>query len=278
MLSKQSISRCFSRVAVVAAGIIVLTAAALKYHFALTDPGPVVTLTDSELAAVTLIGAELFFGLWSLIGVYPHLLRVVGGALFTVFCVASVMTLADGNKTCSCFGRVTIPPGLTAIVDAAMAFALWYLPPGEEPKAWGARRPGWVIAILLTIVVATTVPLAVHRAVFEPQSIVIDQRHLDFGSIVVGGRKELVVPITNTTSRLITITSFRTSCPCLSVWPVEIPPRTTASLVLVYDGSAQNRMAGGYRITFAAIRSESGVAFIGHVDIKVIADQDNESP
>jgi hypothetical protein len=253
-----------------------LAAAGLKYHFGLTSPGPVVGLAPSDAVAVALIGTELFFGFWAVTGVYPRTLRRAGCGLFAIFFLASLVSAAEGNRTCGCFGRVTIPPLAVAAFDALMALALWYSPPPPRPSEWAAGRQPTLMAVLFVGAAAAVIPLALHRGVFESRALVFDAERLDFGLVEVGGRAELTVSVTNATARPAGITSFHTSCPCLDVRPrgIDVPPRGTRELVFVYDSTKQPGASGRYRISFAGRDAAGDVVCAGHVVVELVRNRD----
>lgn len=78
------------------AAIVLLLAAALKYHLAWTTSAPIIDFIHSDIFGIGLIVTELFVGQWLLTGFYSRFLRLAGCCLFSLLSIAALSIFLSG--------------------------------------------------------------------------------------------------------------------------------------------------------------------------------------
>ena len=109
----------------IALGMLLVAAAALKGHELATVPFPHHRLFSARWMLIVLVDAELVFGLWLFWGFRPVFTRWVGLWWFGLLCVASGLAVLSGSKNCGCFGRLSIDPMYSLLLDTFAFAALW---------------------------------------------------------------------------------------------------------------------------------------------------------
>lgn len=252
------------------AGVLLLAAAASKYQHGWGDR-PVVDFLDSDLLAITLVGVELFFGMWFLSGLYPARIRVVGYSLFSFLGVVATALAVGGSRSCACFGERSLPPMAMAGVDAAVAFAFWALPPARNLFAPRPYVPQAMMACMAVAAAVGVAPLAGHRGLFDPRPLAFYPDRVDFGTVEAGSEVMARVTLTNKTPRPRTIALFRSSCSCLEVHPpsVSVPSHGTASLDLRFDTVKQPGATGRVRILISGMDEDGRAICAGEASANV---------
>jgi hypothetical protein len=72
---------------------------------------------------------ELFFGVWLILGMLPKLTWFATVGCFSVFTLVSFYEAILGEKSCGCFGNVTVNPWVTTVFDLLVIALLVYVRP-----------------------------------------------------------------------------------------------------------------------------------------------------
>jgi len=114
--------RDFRVLCIMLAGLLLFAAAAKGFELA---PGGLEGLRQ-PWAALSLLAvvAEVFWGVWLLLGVYPILTHRVSILLFVVFALFSGYQVVIGSRTCGCFGEFSISPWIALGLDGVVLIAL----------------------------------------------------------------------------------------------------------------------------------------------------------
>lgn len=99
---------------------------------------------DSFLASprlvIAAIEAEALLGLWLLSGWSARGARVTALWFFTLLASMSLYLILDGQRSCGCFGQVTVSPWIAFVLDLAAVAALGMGQPKraaeEQPRLW----------------------------------------------------------------------------------------------------------------------------------------------
>ena len=143
-------------------GLVLLTAAASKGHQLATEPVAATSLFTSRWFLIGVVEFELFFGLWLLAGLYPRSTWVTALLCFGGFACVSLYKALSGEASCGCFGKVSVNPWYTLMLDtAAVAALLCWRPNG---KTWQDRRLFGREAIGVATVAATWLLLGIPGA------------------------------------------------------------------------------------------------------------------
>lgn len=120
------------RVVSIMLGLVLVAAGTLKAReFRFVDSWTLWALSDdafSVLAFSVLLGtAEILFGWWMVVGLWPRLSWWLAVGCFTAFLAASVDRGLAGAASCGCLGTMglSVPPWHMAAFDALALFMLW---------------------------------------------------------------------------------------------------------------------------------------------------------
>ena len=103
---------------------VLLAAAALKVHQAMTDSLGAGWILSGRTLLVLEIQFEIILGLWLLSGLHRRLSWAAAVMCFGLFACVSFYKGASGASSCGCFGKITVPPWVTLILDVVILFAL----------------------------------------------------------------------------------------------------------------------------------------------------------
>lgn len=105
-------------------GLVLALAAVAKLHQLATDLTPEVYQMGGPWVEALVIAFEVVFAfaLWS--EFRPGGMRWAAIGLFTLLAVVSVVKGVRGDESCGCFGKVTVSPWVTALIDAGCVCAL----------------------------------------------------------------------------------------------------------------------------------------------------------
>ncbi len=107
-------------------GAVLLAAAAFKTHQLTSGPMPENSLFTSRWFLIGLGEFELALGLWLLSGAYPKQARIMALVTFASFGVVSLYQAFSGESSCGCFGKASVSPRHTLLLDSAAVVALWF--------------------------------------------------------------------------------------------------------------------------------------------------------
>jgi hypothetical protein len=134
------------------AGFVLISAALLKAEHALGSSGGI---TGWHTRTLALLAIEAGLGLLLLLRPWLWPVQLAALLTFAVFaCVASYKALL-GLPSCGCFGKVNVPPIVTASFDVMVVVALAWLPPNDRRRM--LRRIGVGIAGITLVALSTMV-------------------------------------------------------------------------------------------------------------------------
>jgi hypothetical protein len=231
----------------ISAGCILITAAALKAHNLYHDPFAVDPILPTRALMVAALVFEFGIGVWLLTGVFPRAVRVIAATLFGFFGTVSLDRALNGEASCGCFGGVTVTPWLVSALDLCIATALAMLRRPEYPASYALRVPLAVLAVATMGVAA--VWLLQNSSV--DARLVVDPTTVQFGRVRHGERKTVIIILTNPGDFPVTISSMRTSCPCLTVRLPEqtVQPHKSVQAILEYDPLREPDFTGRLLVT-----------------------------
>jgi hypothetical protein len=134
-----------------------------------------------KAAFAALIQAELLLALWLLVGGASRLRFVCAIVCFYLFACVASYEFFHAVASCGCFGKVKVPPGITAAFDIAAVVALWLARdrhatwkidlPSPPRLAGGLSAAGILTAALWTgFFLAPTDSAAPDLVVLDPSS------------------------------------------------------------------------------------------------------------
>lgn len=244
-------------------GLVLVAAACLK-------TAEFVNGTAETRLLIGIIGFEFGLGLWMIAGVAAGQARVVALVCFaTFFGVASVQAF-DGRASCGCMGAWRISPWVTAGFDLAAVGLLLARHSPRRPCP-PVRNRAWLplLAVLGACMGAGVTVMQTLGAAGDKSGVY--SATLDFGSPAVGSRVEREVWVENHLSSPVTVTSVRTSCPCLAVRlrrPVLEPGERVAAEIVLDLGREPN-FRGDLRIQAQGLTQDGTQVFVLHVLARV---------
>ena len=100
-----------------------LVAAASKLYQLFTDPALGV-LYGSRWTQTAVVGYETLLSLWLVSGIAVHSARRIALVTFVVFGCVTLYLGFSGEESCGCFGRLSVNPWWTFVLDAALVLVL----------------------------------------------------------------------------------------------------------------------------------------------------------
>ena len=118
-------------------GVVLASAAVLKWHQAWTEPSLV--LIDSFFVAQVLLWVpiEFFVGVWLASGLFRSSAMLASLVIFAGFTTYTAILLVSGVEKCGCFGAVEVPILWTLIIDSVVLLALLGI---AFNRGFGCRR------------------------------------------------------------------------------------------------------------------------------------------
>ncbi|TWU00439.1 hypothetical protein Pla108_13900 [Botrimarina colliarenosi] len=107
----------------VALGVLLIVAAFAK-GLSAADSATAVLQGWPPVLQLVVVEAELAFGILLVLGMQRRLTHYVALAVFTVFAVIALRSVASGTASCGCFGAIAVDPRLTLLIDLVAVFAL----------------------------------------------------------------------------------------------------------------------------------------------------------
>jgi hypothetical protein len=166
-------------------GVLLVVAGGLKAHQLATEP--VVTNGIQWLRALLILEMELeiAFGFWLIVGLLPRTTWLAAVGCFTVFCGVTLYKGIGGQTSCGCFGRLSVNPWYTLVLDViAVAALLWRRPTSgrvASPVGRWRVRLGCVAGLALVC----GVPAGLAAAMYEPARLSEDGQIIGDGRIVL---------------------------------------------------------------------------------------------
>lgn len=130
-------------------GVVLLLAAALKAHQAVTEPLKFTILGGSSVPVLAQVAFEVLLGLWLLTGWYPKAARWVSTACFAIFFTVVTYKAISGETTCGCFGNIPVNPWITMGFDFVVVATLLQVRP--VPGAFRLRPVYGIPAVAVCV-------------------------------------------------------------------------------------------------------------------------------
>ena len=169
----------------VAAGALLLAAAALKAHQLATEPVAGRDLLSHRWSLILQTELELVFALVLLSGVYRRVAWLAAVVLFGFFAAVTLHKGLAGEVNCGCFGTIQIHPWYMLAVDLAVLTGLLVFRPELKAKRRQARV-GLRLAVVAAVSLAAGVPAGVAMAGYQPARLLAD-------GTISGGRQLVVL-------------------------------------------------------------------------------------
>ena len=162
--------------------MLLLTAAALKGHELATEPVVGRSVFSSRWFLIALVELELVFGLWLLVGKWPRETRWCAIGLFGLFAVFSLFKIAAGAESCGCFGKVSVNPWFTFLLDLGIIVALL-----KSRVTEGHRRTRVKFSLIEFAICAVlfVVPTTLLMGTFSSATLAAEGAILGNGQVVV---------------------------------------------------------------------------------------------
>lgn len=148
-------------------GLLLLTAALLKWHQAMFFPLATNLVFESRIATVALIEIEIILGVALVIGNWVKPVWYVGLALVSAFTVVTIRKAIAGDASCSCFGVLSVSPYITLIIDL---FSIVVLCLSRNLFVGGNNslpRIAFPVVVVLCVIILGAVPVTVYSQRIE---------------------------------------------------------------------------------------------------------------
>ncbi|MCY2954569.1 MAG: hypothetical protein NTU53_21785 [Planctomycetota bacterium] len=162
----------------VALGALLLIAAAFKAHELMSGPVPGNGLFARRPFLIAAVEFEVLLGLCLLCGLWPKAVWGVTLLCFAAFSCITLYKLLSGQNSCGCFGRLTVNPRYTLMLDVAALLTLALFRP-ENVGATGRSRAQ--IIACATIAMAMGIPGGIAMGTYTP-AILSDKADLNNGA------------------------------------------------------------------------------------------------
>lgn len=135
-----------SRVVLTVAGLVLCLSAAAKGHGWLADTHLGDPLLGSRAVLAGLIELELLLGLWFIFGGSRQRVWLTATVVFGGLLVVALYLTATQRPSCGCFGKISVRPWVTVLLDAGLLLGLLGWPPTRHWK--GQQGPIWMVFLL----------------------------------------------------------------------------------------------------------------------------------
>lgn len=237
----------YSLVVRTALGVLLLLSAGLKAHGLFSGSLADSPLSSPRLQAAT-IELELVIGLWLLSGMPAARWGAIG--LFSLFTIVSLYLALAGQRSCGCFGRVTVNPWITFALDLGAVLALL----ASASTAQGVSLfPHWgpmafrtmvgviaFVAIIAGAFVAASPQPADALARLRGELVTAEPNIVSVGTGTVGETRHFAITLANHSAEPIRISGGTANCNCLTTddLPLTISPGTSrpVNVVVAFRG------------------------------------------
>lgn len=246
-----------------AAGCLLVAAGLLKGHDLLSSGDATADLGLPRSAVALIAETEVALGAWLLSGRRAAASWLAGLTFFTVAAGASVLFALQGRPSCCCFGRYSLSPWRTAMLDVCLASALWRWRPASIGQrlnrlhgALGSARASFAVfgagtALVLTAGYVARDPVAEAwpASVSGGAALAMPLRpvgRLDLGRVASGRPARLRFELLNESHERIRLARLESSCKCLSLAldGAEIGPAERATATAVFDNRSEPEFRG----------------------------------
>ena len=143
------------------AGLVLITAGFLKFHYLLTEPTLGQGFWESWEFFLILIPLEIGLGIWLLSGLFRKAAWLVAVISFGIFMAFTLQKGLAGAEFCDCFGQIHSNPWITLLtIDIPLFLGLlMFRPVGQKllPPPWPSAKHFFSIAIPTFILLGTLV-------------------------------------------------------------------------------------------------------------------------
>lgn len=239
------------------AGLVLLSASALKAREWIADPDIPGDLPAIPAVRAAIVNVEFALSFWLLSGAYPRMARHVAVCCFSLFLAIAIRDVLEGKVSCGCFGKLTVPPWLTALFDLGVIGCLIAFVPGKS-----SHRMRAVIAAGLFLSVGIPITIAISFSARQTH-LELSPAVIDLGTISRNSVARSSFAVANTSSKVVVIASIVPSCDCVDVsLPTRsISPGETISGDVILDTQLRPNFTGNLAITITGTSIEGNVVF-----------------
>ncbi len=256
--ARFAVSDVLATAALRTAGIILLSATALKWYQGYTNPFSADrAITSVALVTLACVG-ELALGLWLVCGAFPAVARATAICCFALFLVVSLTSAWNGHVSCACFGSLRVSPWFSALLDIAVLVLLTVA--GRRQRPVGSH---WRVftAVVLFFAIASpglwSIQLNRHAGL-----LTISPDLLDLGTVKPGERIESVFTIVNPTERECAGVDVTSTCACLTfALPRTIPPKQSVIGEVLLDLAKEPNFTGSMEVLVTGLGDEGVFLF-----------------
>jgi hypothetical protein len=227
-----------------ALGIFLLTTAGLKAYGLTMDPLAQDSFLASPRLLIATIEIETVLGIWLLVGWWPRTAWGFTLSFFALLAALSLYLALDGQRSCGCFGQMTVNPWLTFVLDVAVLAALMFC----RPVVTAATISRYRMKGLLKIGAGSATFLAIISGVFlfvfqnplealarlRGESVTVVPSVANLGDGIRREMKEFPVELTNRSGKPIRILGGTTTCSCITTTdlPLTLKPGESRSIIV----------------------------------------------
>jgi hypothetical protein len=222
-------------------GVFLLVTAGLKIHGLYTDPYSQESVLLTPRLLVAVIEVEILLGLWLLSGLAMRAAWLAALAFFAAGAAANVYLAVEGQRSCGCFGKLTVSPWWTLGLDAAVVMLLIIIRPAvgisTAPASLSlgvktALSTGLVVALIGGGFVLLAEDPARTLAQLRGEVVAVSPAVTEVGEGTAGEQREFTIRLTNYTARPVRVLGGTTTCSCIATQdlPVEIAPNQSQEL------------------------------------------------
>jgi hypothetical protein len=184
--SAHRISRLSERtkrhLALPAVGLIILFAAVMKCHELLTVPLAETGIATSRWFMIALVEFEFALGLCLITGLgHRHVWRASVVCLSGFLCI-TCFKIWNGDRSCGCFGRLSVDPRITLLLDTGMLLTLALCRPTQPYVSTRSTTKAMFVSIVLF---AVALPVGFGIAATQARRATDQGEALGNGSIVI---------------------------------------------------------------------------------------------
>lgn len=122
---------------------------------------------------VSLVLAELGFGIWLLLGLYPKVAWACAIGLFVEFAVFNGYLFARGEQSCPWLAKLHAHPGLMAGIDLLIVLALACCPPPNNLRVGFGEAP-WRLYAVGCLFTAVAIPAFLEMVYYSHRGLALD--------------------------------------------------------------------------------------------------------
>ncbi len=234
------ISRCL--------GLLLLTAALLKGSGLGVDPVSRMGIFSAPAFQFLVVAFEVSLGFWLLSGKLPSGAWLTVLMAFAGFAVVSLYQGSIGQASCGCFGKLSVNPWYTFVIDIATVAALVFIRPDLQPLWENRARIGLTAAcvfggyvVLLGLLAGFVYfhfgSVSAALASLRGERLSVSPGLIDMGEGAPAETRAASVELTNRTEQPIRLIGGSADCSCtvLGDLPVTVPPGESRSITITMN-------------------------------------------